>query len=296
MPGVQNPHCSPWHSMKPCCTGSSRPYRSSPSTVRTACPSAIAASSVHDLTGLASSHTTQLPQLEVSQPQWLPVSPSSSRRKWMSSSRGSTSRAYSVPLTVIAILIVTGRPSRQGPGGGAAQGAGGEFGDQVALEVLGAALVGGGVAVLGGDFRGFGGGVLAGGTAAQVVLGLGGDEVLGADRGQAEARFFYGVVLELQHGPGRGDRPVADPAGHLLVRAAGAGPQRDPDLGQQLAPAHHRLVGAAVELPDRDRALAVLAGYDRGGAGRGERGGQVLGRIRLGPRPRGVGPQPEHPG
>ena len=113
MPGVQNPHCSPWHSTNPCCTGSSRPSCSSPSTVRTACPSAIAASSVHDLTGLASSHTTQLPQFDVSQPQWLPVSPSSSRMKWMSSSRGSTSRAYSVPLTVIATRIVMSSPGRR---------------------------------------------------------------------------------------------------------------------------------------------------------------------------------------
>ena len=78
-----------------------------------------------------------------------------------------------------------------GPVGGAAQGAGGEFGDQVALEVLGAALVGEGVAVLGGDFPGFLEAVVVGGAAAQVVLGLGGDEVLGADGGQAEARFFY---------------------------------------------------------------------------------------------------------
>ncbi len=84
--------------------------------MRTVPPSAIAASSVHDLTGLASSHITQLPQFDVSQPQWLPVSPSSSRMKWMSSSRGSTSRAYSVPLTVIATLIVTGPPGRRPAG------------------------------------------------------------------------------------------------------------------------------------------------------------------------------------
>src|SRR5580704_16119992 len=107
----------------------------------------------------------------------------------MSSSRGSTSRAYSVPLTVIATLMRW--PSRAGPVGGAAQGAGGEFGDQVALEVLGAALVGGGVAVLGGDFCGFLEGVVVGGAAAQVVLGLGRDEVVGADRGQAEAGLSY---------------------------------------------------------------------------------------------------------
>ena len=51
MPGVQKPHCRPCSSMKPCCTGSSAPSRSRPSTVRTSWPSAIAASMVHDLTG-----------------------------------------------------------------------------------------------------------------------------------------------------------------------------------------------------------------------------------------------------
>ena len=60
----------------------------------------MAASTVHDFTGVSSSQTTQAPQLEVSQPQCEPVRPRSSRRKWMSSSRGSTSRVYSVPLTV----------------------------------------------------------------------------------------------------------------------------------------------------------------------------------------------------
>ena len=51
MPGVQNPHCSPWHCMKPSCTGSSLPSTSSPSTVRTLRPAAIAASMVQDFTG-----------------------------------------------------------------------------------------------------------------------------------------------------------------------------------------------------------------------------------------------------
>ncbi len=81
----------------------------------------MAASRVHDLTGLASSQTTQLPQFDVSQPQWLPVRPSSSRMKWMSSSRGSTSRTYSVPLTVTATRIVT-RPGSRGRRRGAARG------------------------------------------------------------------------------------------------------------------------------------------------------------------------------
>ena len=116
MPGVQKPHCRPWHSMNPCRTASSRPSRSRSSTVRTMRPSAIAASTVHALTGLWSSQTTQLPQLDVSHPQWLPVRPSSSRRKWMSSSRGSTSRAYSVPFTVTATRTVMLLPRRRSGG------------------------------------------------------------------------------------------------------------------------------------------------------------------------------------
>jgi hypothetical protein len=93
MPGVQNPHWSPWQAAKAACTGSSSPPFARPSTVVTRRPSAMTASIVQDLTGVSSSHTTQAPQLDVSQPQCEPVSRSSSRRKWMSSSRGSTTRA-----------------------------------------------------------------------------------------------------------------------------------------------------------------------------------------------------------
>ena len=55
--------------------------------MRTSWPPAIAASTVHDFTGSPSIQTTQVPQLLVSQPQWVPVSPRSSRRKCTSSSR-----------------------------------------------------------------------------------------------------------------------------------------------------------------------------------------------------------------
>jgi hypothetical protein len=99
MPGVQNPHWTPWQSANACWTGSRAAPRRRPSTVVTRRPSAITASSVQDFTGVSSSHTMQAPQLEVSHPQCDPVRPRSSRMKWMSSSRGSTSRACSVPLT-----------------------------------------------------------------------------------------------------------------------------------------------------------------------------------------------------
>jgi len=91
MPGVQKPHCSPWQAAKASWTGSSRLRLARPSTVVTRRPSAMTESTVQDLTGVSSSQTTQAPQLDVSQPQCEPVSARSSRRKWMSSSRGSTS-------------------------------------------------------------------------------------------------------------------------------------------------------------------------------------------------------------
>ena len=110
MPGVQNPHCRPWHSMKPCWTGSSTPSCSRPSTVRTSWPPAIAASIVHDLTGSLSTQTTQVPQLLVSQPQWVPVRPRWSRRKCTSSSRPSISRVTLSPLTDIVTCICYASP------------------------------------------------------------------------------------------------------------------------------------------------------------------------------------------
>ncbi len=79
MPGVQKPHCRACISWKPCWIGSSRPSTSSDSTVRISCPSHMAARMVHDLTGCPSISTTQAPQLEVSQPQWVPVRPAVSR-------------------------------------------------------------------------------------------------------------------------------------------------------------------------------------------------------------------------
>ena len=142
MPGVQKPHCSPWHAAKPSCTGSSWPRRSRPSTVRTRCPSAMAASTVQDFTGISSSQTTQAPQFEVSQPQCEPVSRSSSRRKWISSSRGSTSRVYVVAVDGHVICIVRRPRCPRAARARAAQRAHGQLGGQVPLVVGRPALVG----------------------------------------------------------------------------------------------------------------------------------------------------------
>ena len=61
---------------------------------------------VQDFTGSPSTSTTQVPQLEVSQPQCVPVSPNWSRRKCTSSIRGSTSAVTGSPLTVMFTCMV----------------------------------------------------------------------------------------------------------------------------------------------------------------------------------------------
>jgi hypothetical protein len=58
------------------------------------------ASTVHDFTDSPSSSTVHAPQEDVSQPTFVPVSPSCSRRKYTSSWRGSTSASRRSPLTV----------------------------------------------------------------------------------------------------------------------------------------------------------------------------------------------------
>ena len=113
IPGVQNPHCRPCSVMNPCWMGSSSPFCSRPSTVRTSCPLAIAASMVQLFTGMPSSWTTQTPQLDVSQPQCVPVRPSSSRKKCTSSSLGSISRVYSSPLTLTVTCMIHASCPRQ---------------------------------------------------------------------------------------------------------------------------------------------------------------------------------------
>ena len=65
-----------------------------------ALPSACTANSVQLLTERPSRSTVQAPQWLVSQPMCAPVSPISSRRKWISSMRGSTSASTALPLIV----------------------------------------------------------------------------------------------------------------------------------------------------------------------------------------------------
>src|SRR4051794_35352659 len=171
IPGVQKPHWRPWQAMNPCCTGSSTLSCSSPSTVRTSRPPAIAARTVHDLTGSPSIQTTQVPQLLVSQPQCVPVSPRWSRRKCTSSSRPSISRETSSPLTVIVTCMsaLLGDPGDRAP-----QRPLGELSGQVPLVLDAPPQVGDGAAARSGDRTCLGVELLGRRVAAQ-RLGDGGD-------------------------------------------------------------------------------------------------------------------------
>src|SRR5215207_7940120 len=71
-------------------------------------PSACTVNRVQLLTGSPLKWMTQAPHWLVSQPTCVPVSPRLSRRKLTSSRRGSTSAAYSTPLTFIRTATLAG--------------------------------------------------------------------------------------------------------------------------------------------------------------------------------------------
>src|ERR1700722_7881074 len=202
----------------------------------------MAASTVHDFTGVSSSQTTQAPQLDVSQPQCEPVRSRSSRIRWMSSSLGSMTRAYCVPFTV-RVICMSG-PQSLGAAYGGAQRPHGQLAGQVPLVISRPALVGDRLAVLGGELAGPGEGLLGRGGAAQEILGLPRRKVPGAHRGQANPGVLDGglagglirvrVRVEPERRACRAARPVADLAADLLIGAAAAGRDRDLDLGEDL--------------------------------------------------------------
>ena len=101
MPGVQKPHCRAWCSRNISCIGCSVPSGfARPSIVRTCVPSACTASMVQDFTDSPFTCTTQAPHWLVSQPTWVPVSPSFSRSSSTSRVRSSTSTLCCLPFTV----------------------------------------------------------------------------------------------------------------------------------------------------------------------------------------------------
>src|SRR4051812_48442883 len=185
MPGVQKPQCSACFSWKPCCTGSSCPSTSSDSTVLISWPSHMTASVVHDFTGLPSMSTTQAPQLDVSQPQCVPVSPSVSRMKCTSSMRGSTSAVCASPLIVTVTCIASGLLLER-TGRRTAQSAFRDHPGEVALVVDRAAAVGDRHAVLRGDRARLLEQLVRGRAAAQQLLRAGELDRHGAEGAEAD--------------------------------------------------------------------------------------------------------------
>src|SRR5260370_30291160 len=84
-------------------------------------PWACRAKSEHDFTAAPSSRTVHAPHWLVSQPTCVPVSPSTSRRKWTRSNRGSTFWVSLCPLTlrVTEVKSPPCRGERLGGGSGA---------------------------------------------------------------------------------------------------------------------------------------------------------------------------------
>src|SRR6266536_25224 len=211
--------------------------------------------------GTPSTSTVQAPQPEVSQPRWVPVSRSSSRRKWASSRRGSTSALRSAPLTLTVIRMrlrtspvppggyrfaaraprtprvprVPRAAGARGHGGGLPHAALSEDANDVALVLDRAAQVG---AWRGGLCRELGRlaeDLLRWLGAAQGLLGRGGREVGRPDRGEPDAGLGdTAVVAEGEPHRHRGGGEVADLALELEIGAAGAVPDGHPDLGHQL--------------------------------------------------------------
>src|SRR6478752_1582209 len=260
IPGVQKPHCSPWQRMKPSCTGSSTPSVSRSSTVRTSRPPAIAARTVHVLTGSPSIQATHTPQLLVSQPQCVPVSPSSSRRKWTSSIRPSISRVTVSPLTLI-VTCMSAVPSvaalraglvagDAGPDAfdGRAQRAAGELVGEVPLEVGAAPVVAGGRAALGSEGPRPRVQLVGGSLAPQHLGDRGHAGRVRTDSREPDPGVGDDVAVHPDRSPGGRHRPVAGPPLDLGVGAGAVGPDRDPDLGQHLVVLDGRLVRPPVEL------------------------------------------------
>src|SRR5664279_2294098 len=246
IPGVQKPHWRPWHSMKPCWTGSSRWSTSRPSTVRTECPLAIAASTVQDLTGSPSSCTTQVPQLLVSHPQCVPVNRSRSRRKCTSSMRPSTVSVTTSSLTVIDTCMSAPAPLH-GPVRSRAQSSAGQFAGEVPLVVRRTSTISDRVAILRCDLPCDGERLL---RRLESLEGLGDCRYagrVGADCGKPNPCIGDDIAVQPDRGSGRRDGPVASATIDLRVGAAAVLPDRESDLDQDFGLTDSGLVGPEIE-------------------------------------------------
>ena len=179
---------------------------------------------VQDLALRPSTMTVQAPQLEVSQPMWVPVSPSPSRRKWTSRVRASTSASCAAPLTVTLMWCVLMTPSsgvRRRALVRETEGAQGHLPDHRALVVGRAVSIAHRLGLGGCGIGRRGEGFLARGCAHEDGLGIGG----GRRRrhgGEADAGIGDRAAVQAKAYRDTDRAEVTGPALELLIGAAGS--------------------------------------------------------------------------
>ena len=219
-PGVQKPHCRPWHSMNACCTGPIESIAPSPSTVVTSCAWAVTANIRHDRIGWPSTSTVHAPQTPCSQPTWVPVSRRSWRRKSDSSRRAGAFAWRGTPLTTTVRSSSSSTLPSVGVGDGLGHAAGPSLADGSSLQGngSGAAVREGEAGQLDGEHR------AVGRRGVDVAVGLDGavDEVgrrptsrrdagLLADEGRGDVERPGHVGDRHERQPGVGHQPVRRP-------------------------------------------------------------------------------------
>src|SRR6266851_5739107 len=284
--------------------GCSLPSFSRPSTVVISEPSACTANMVQDFTARPFISTVQAPQYVVSQPTCVPVRSHASRRNSTSNMRGSTSRAYGLPFTLIwtaifsiftAAVAVSGIEMgpfdlfSAGTARGNLNGALHQSYDQLALVVGGSAHVRLGI---GGGASGFGGGcnrlvvqvvVQAFSTKGSLCFGR-------ADRRQSDAAESYRGILTnvARHGElhGSAGTRIHGSAPLECKISAAATPRRNLDFhfGHKFVVSQRCCVGVFDEVSQVDGARALRPKAVNGGVERDQGVGPIAAWIGLSER------------
>ena len=113
----------------------------------------------------------------------------------------------------------------------------------------------------------------------------GGNKARRPNRGQTETHLADRVTVQCDDRTRRGYRIVTGSPFHLAVRAPGARPDRQADLGDDLGRADDRLEGAGAKPAYRHDPLAARALDHDFRTDRTERGGQILGGVGVTQRP-----------
>src|SRR4051794_24008406 len=267
--------------------------------VLTSRPSAWTASIVHDFALSPSTWTVHAPQLLVSQPTCVPVSPKLSLRRWTSRRRGSTSASWASPLTLTEmcwVLMVAGLLRvREGAFGGVAECPQGQLRGHRPLVFDRSPNVADGAGLRSGGSAGGPEQVVRRGIADQDRLGVGRRERGIGDSGQADPRTpdVTGIVQPDHRGDtDRGE--VADLALELLVRARRVARSPDhADLGQDLGRFDRGLERVEEEVACRDLAAPGLTPADDRGVAGDEDRGPIGGGIGMGDRAADRAPVPD---